>query len=346
MSEPRAALLIATSRYDDPSLPPLEGARTDVDGFAEVLGDPHIGGFDVHTVIDREAHEVAADMEIFLQERQRNELILVYITGDGVKGMDGRLYFAARNTNSERLRSTAVAAAWVSEALDACRSSRQLLLLDCCHSGAFVRGMTVKAGSRVGATEQLAGRGRVIITASDAVQFALERGAEHRAPSSVFTGCVVRGLRTGEADIDADGRVTLHDLFDYVQDVVHAENPDQTPQMTAVGLQGEIVVAHNPHADARTMLPAALVEALGHPYAAVRRAAVDELRTLLASRDRVMRTAALTTLHEMTDDDSRTVATAARGALDATGSSDSGRGTGVQPAKTPPAEEPVTQSSP
>lgn len=91
MSEPRAALLIATSRYDDPSLPPLEGARTDVDGFAEVLGDPHIGGFDVHTVIDREAHEVAADMETFLQERQRNELILVYITGHGVKGMDGRL---------------------------------------------------------------------------------------------------------------------------------------------------------------------------------------------------------------------------------------------------------------
>jgi hypothetical protein len=311
----RAALLIATSSYDDPSLPALDGAVNDAEALAAVLRDADIGRFDVRTVTDRPAHEVAAEVEDFLHARQRRELVMLYITGHGVKGADGQLYFAARNTDSDRLRSTAVAASWISGALDACRSGRQLLLLDCCHSGAFVRGMQVKAGAQVGATEQLAARGRVIMTASDAVQFALERGERNEPASSVFTDCVVRGLRTGDADVDGDGRVTLNDLFDYVQDAVRAENPAQSPQMTAVGLQGEIVVANNPRADSRSVLPRPLVDAAEHPYSRIRRAAVDDLATLLDAGDRAVRAAAERALRTMVDDDSRTVATAARRVL-------------------------------
>ena len=56
------------------------------------------------------------------------------------------------------------------------RSRRQILLLDCCYSGAFKQGMLAKGDKRVGAGEQLEGQGRIVLTASDALQYSFEGG--------------------------------------------------------------------------------------------------------------------------------------------------------------------------
>ena len=65
------------------------------------------------------------------------------------------------------------------------------------------------------------GRGRVVVTASSAMQYAFE--GEELAPdadvgTSVFTKALVDGLTTGEADRDGDGWVGLTELFSYVSD--------------------------------------------------------------------------------------------------------------------------------
>lgn len=314
MAEPtRRALLIGTARYQDAALPDLAGATTDTTTLAEVLRDERIGGFTVSTVLDRPAHEVAREIEDMLGACSPRDLVLLYFTGHGIKGPDGRLYFAAANTDAHRLRSSAIAAAWIHDVLDACRSRRQMVLLDCCHSGAFTQG--TKAGEQVGSTEQLQGRGRVILTASDAIQFALEHSAGDQLVRSVFTTCVARGLRTGDADVDGDGLVTLDDLFEYVQDAVQQENPLQTPQMTAISLQGEFVVARNPYADHRAPISSDLAQAAASPLAGVRLGAVEELRRLLATPDDGIRRAAMDLLTTLADDDSRRVSSAAASAL-------------------------------
>jgi hypothetical protein len=64
---------------------------------------------------------------------------------------------------------------------------------------------------------------------SAATQYALE-GDEvlGQAENSVFTHYLIQGLPTGEADANADGRITLDELYDYVYaQMVHTTNPAQ-----------------------------------------------------------------------------------------------------------------------
>ena len=48
----RSALVIATSRYDDPEFRQLRSPGLDAAEFAEAIADPGVGGFTVTQVID------------------------------------------------------------------------------------------------------------------------------------------------------------------------------------------------------------------------------------------------------------------------------------------------------
>ena len=80
------------------------------------------------------------------------------------------------------------------------RSRRVVLLLDCCYAGAFERGLTARAGAEVGIEFQFGGRGRAVITASSAMEYAFEgdelADTRELAPS-VFTGALVPGPGNG-----------------------------------------------------------------------------------------------------------------------------------------------------
>lgn len=53
------------------------------------------------------------------------------------------------------------------------------------------------------------GSGRVIITATDSIQYAWEGDqVTGQAETCLFTKYLVRGLRSGAADLDADGQIT------------------------------------------------------------------------------------------------------------------------------------------
>src|SRR3954463_1420011 len=126
------------------------------------------------------------------------------------------------------------------------RSRRIVLLLDCCYAGAFERGMTARAGAGVGIETQFSGRGRAVITASSAMEYAFEgdelTDAEDLQPS-VFTNALVNGLQTGDADRDQDGMVALDELYDYVYEKVRTTTPNQTPGKWTFGVQGDLHIA-------------------------------------------------------------------------------------------------------
>jgi uncharacterized caspase-like protein len=254
MSDPlRHALVVSSSRYSDPSLQPLTAPMGDTETLAAVLRDPAVGAFRVREIVDQPSWVVAEEVERFFSERSLSDLALFYFSGHGIKDQDGALYFAAMNTKRELLRSTAVPSDHMVAAMRRCRSRQQVLLLDCCYAGAFSRAMLTKGDERVGVQERFAteGAGRVVITASDALQYALE-GDELQGETtlSVFTRALVEGIRTGEADQNRDGRVSLDELYDYVYDRVRQVNPNQTPTTSNLDKRGEIVIALNPHASA------------------------------------------------------------------------------------------------
>jgi hypothetical protein len=244
----RLALIVASSEFSDPTLQRLVTPGLDAKSLARVLGDPAIGRFDVHTLVNRPASEILREIEAFFAERKKGDLTLLYFSGHGVKDDDGRLYLAATDTRRGLFRSTAVPATFINESMSASRSRQQVLILDCCHSGAFARGMVAKGGESVDLRERFEGRGRVVLTASNSTQYAFQ-GDDilGQAQPSIFTRFLVRGLETGEADQDGDGWVALDELYDYVYERVVDETPRQTPGKWAFDLQGDILIAANPH---------------------------------------------------------------------------------------------------
>jgi len=333
----RHALVVANADYRDPGLKALRAPAADADALARVLSDPAIGGFEVQTVIDQPAHVIAEAVEEFFVDRSPDDLLLVHFSCHGVKDEDGELYFAATNTKLRLLGATALAANFVNRKMNQSRSRRIVLFLDCCYAGAFQRGMAPRAGTELDLQERFGGRGRAVITASGALEYAFEdqQLAEGSEPqTSVFTTAMVRGLASGEADRDQDGYVGLDELYDYVYDAVRSVTTSQTPSKWTFGVQGDLQLARRSGPVAIPVpLPAELQESVDSPLAGVRFGAVHELQLLLSRPHPGRALGARLALERLTDDDSRMVAAAATAALAESPPAE-------PPAESPPAEPP------
>ncbi len=327
MDGARVALVVANDEYADPGLRRLVAPAQDAAALAEVLADPSVGGFDVRVLHNESAQEIRFAVEDFFADRASEDLLLLHFSCHGLKNAAGELFLAVADTKPTRLASTAVAADFVNRQMADSRAQRIALFLDCCYGGAFPRGMVVRAAGEAQVRDAFAGqadvgggRGRVVVTASSAMEYAFEGGqlaTDVSTPTpSVFTSAVVDGLTTGEADRDGDGWVGLTELVGYVTDRVHRVTPNQNPQMWTFGSQGELLIARS---RVRRITPAPLapelLEAIESPLPAARFGVVDYLRGRLYDEDLGQAYGAWKALHRMVDDDSRRVSEAANQAI-------------------------------
>ena len=324
MAGARSALIVATYQYVDPRLRMLKAPQRDAEALAEVLGDPAIGGFEVKTVVNQPSHVISLELAEFFSHRHSDDVLLVHFSCHGVKDDSGELFLAASDTRMDLLEATAVASAFVNKSMTRSRSGCVVLLLDCCYAGAFARGMT-RAGSDVDVTDRFGGRGRAVITASTALQLAFEGDeltpSDPEAPGpSVFTRALVDGLRTGEADRDADGIVSLDELYAHVHDEVTRVNPDQTPQKWLFDVAGDLYVARRSTPVTQpSELPAPLVESMESLLAWERQSTIEPLTTLLRGEHPGRSLAARLALERLAEnDDSLKVRQAAGAALGST----------------------------
>jgi Caspase domain len=294
VSGQRKALIVANDEYEQEALQNLLAPAADAEALGRVLGDPQIGDFAVQVVRNEPAHVIQAQIEDLFSESRPDDVLLLHFSGHGLKGESGELFFAASNTRPNRLGSTAVPADFVQRCMRDSRSRSVVLLLDCCYGGAFAQGVRVRAAGDVNVLDSFpqgrsgGGRGRAVITASSAMEYAFEGdqlGDDQQRRPSVFTSALVEGLATGDADQDEDGWVSLDELYDYVFDKVREQNPHQTPSRR-VELEGELYLARSRRRRIRPVsIPADLQAALADPNMYTRLGAVTELRSRLASDD-------------------------------------------------------------
>ena len=299
----RRALLIATDTYRDPTFGALRAPRLDAAELDAVLSDPAIGDFTTEVLVNEPVQHVRERIETVLGQAGHDDLVLLYLSGHGVKARLGDLHFVTTDTRHAVLATTSLDAAFVRRQIDDSLAGRVVVWLDCCYGGAFPSGMLPRATEDVDVVQQLTedGRGCVVMTASTHIQYAYEPVGDHvddRATPSVFTKAIIDGLRTGDADLDHDGEISAHDLYGYVYDHVRRANPDQTPTSSGT-LSGDLRIAY-----AGTRLPAGLP---------------DELRRLLRSSEDGFRRAGITILRDRAEAGDQISLTALRALEEATG---------------------------
>jgi len=314
MTGRRSALIVANDQYRDPGLRRLRAPVQDARALARVLADPAIGNFDVMVVSNQPEWKLRREVATFFADRRQEDLLLVHLSCHGVKDDSGQLYFATSDTELANLDATAVPADFVNRHMTRSRSRRVVLLLDCCYSGAFARGMMARAGGAVDLEERFEGRGRMVLTASSAMEYAFEDAelSHDGGRPSVFTRTLVQGLETGEADRDRDGRISVDELYEYVYDEVRKLTPKQTPGRWNFEVEGEVLIARSASLRAAS-LPQELQQAIEHPIAGVRLGAIGELERMLSQRHAGLALAAREALERLAADDSQRVS--ARGFL-------------------------------
>ncbi|MFD4023100.1 AAA domain-containing protein [Streptomyces sp. NPDC058576] len=262
----RRALLIGNEHYDDGRFSPLASVQADVWGLAQVLRHHKIGNFvSIQTESDLAADDMRAVIGEFLQERDEDELALVYVSGHGVRTVrdGGEFHFVAKDTDYDRVAATGVSAGFLNDALEECVAPQKIVMIDCCRSGGFAVGLRTSDrqadGSVAKSGEQppLTSRGVYVLSSSRAGEdsYADASGGDDVKPSA-FTGEVIEALRTGKVSKDGSSAVTVSDLFHHVNQRMRAQSGGrQVPVQSTHGVDDRIVVADSPFGRAPILDP-------------------------------------------------------------------------------------------
>jgi hypothetical protein len=245
MAERKYGVLIASSRFpDEPNptaLPNLRCPENDVDGLDDILRSPEHGQFSETFVLkNMPSHEVLRNINRVLWRAGKDDLVLIYYSGHGKLNRTHKLHLATIDTTVDELDTTSIPIDKIKDLVDGSHSKKVVLILDCCFSG--------RAGdsfAKSGIDDQLQlvseGRGTYIMTASTGIEVAQEKESDEYG---IFTKHIIEGIRSGDADLDDDGRVSMVDLYGYVHKRV-LEEGCQNPMKWDLGICGPLYITRS-----------------------------------------------------------------------------------------------------
>ncbi|WP_406123648.1 caspase family protein [Streptomyces canus] len=248
------ALLVCNAVFplEPMRLPRLNGPVRDGLAMWSALTDPETGLFtpeNVEVLFDADKDEISRTTERFFGGGSPDDVLLFYYSGHGKKGR-ANVHLCARNTALHELRSTSFSGEDLTDMLDSSPARSRIVILDCCHSGAF-KGDTsnVTPGMLDGN-----GKGRFVITASGATEPA--RDAEKRGSPSPFTRALVEALREASPRSPNANSVAVRDVYSHTLDIIPEGMPKPQSSLKGVGDEiiakrparhaGEVGAAHNP----------------------------------------------------------------------------------------------------
>jgi len=221
------AVVIGINKYKN--LPSLKYAVNDAREFYHYLVEMNQVPKDrVWLLLDEEAtlDKLRSTLGTLLRRSAgKDDTVIIFLAGHGATEQDAsspdgdglEKYILPHNADPKDLYSSAMPMSEVARIFQRISSERLVFIGDTCYSGAS-GGRTILAGgarATVSGTflERLSqGKGRVILTASDANELSVEKDdLKH----GVFTYYLLEGLR-GKADLDGDGVITVDEIYRYV----------------------------------------------------------------------------------------------------------------------------------
>jgi len=209
-------LTVGVSRYKH-SLLNLNYCHADAEALATMFARQKGKAFaDIRTRVYTNEKATAANVQAGLQWLQKSctpaDIAVVLFSGHGCLSSDG-LYYFTHEGDLEDLKSTCVSWQDIARSLKIIQARQVLFFSDCCHSGAF--------GDQTATQDQLA---EALVKDAGVMVFASSRGSEKSAERSewghgAFVRALLEGL-DGQADLIADGEITVSELQTYVVDRV------------------------------------------------------------------------------------------------------------------------------
>jgi uncharacterized caspase-like protein len=246
-------VVIGISNYK--SIPSLKYAANDAREFYRYLTEVNeIPKDHVWLLLDEEATLDRLRSTLGTQLRRqagKDDMVIIYLAGHGATERDTtspdgdglEKYILPNNADPKDLYSTAMPMSEVARIFNRISSERLVFISDTCYSGAS-GGRTIPVlGARANVSgtflDRLSqGKGRVILTASDANEVSVEKD---ELKHGVFTYYLLEALR-GPGDTDKDGVITVDEVYRYVSmKVPQATGQDQHPVKKGE-MTGEIVL--------------------------------------------------------------------------------------------------------
>ena len=249
----RHALLIGVSEFTDERLARLNAPTNDVIALRGILQDSSRGNFDsVELSLNEDFLAVRDHISVFFHDRAPDDVLLLYYSGHGILGRGNRLFLSTSGSNLDTPRARSVSSQEIRDFIEESRAQRQIVVLDCCHSGVFAEHAksAAPAPAVTPNTFSSGDAGLYVLTAADTLQFAwdgaeLRTGNEASAGFSRFTSWLVEGLEKGEAAPD-DEQITMDALYHYLLRRARSAGAAATPQRIAQGGVGDLVISANP----------------------------------------------------------------------------------------------------
>ncbi|MBE9068193.1 caspase family protein [Leptolyngbya cf. ectocarpi LEGE 11479] len=219
------ALLIGVSEYDC-GFPELPGALKDAQAMKTVLSSSLLGNFDqvLPLLENPDSSRMQQAIHQLFANRNEDDLVLLYFSGHGFKDISNRLYLGAKNSSRDShggiVNSSVVSANFIHDLMNRCQSKHQVIILDCCFSGAFPEGFVSKDDTSIDIHSQLGGKGRVILSSSGATQLSFSGITSDLSP---YTQYLIEGI--------CEGKGSINELHQYVKQRIQAKFPELRPEM-------------------------------------------------------------------------------------------------------------------
>ena len=198
-------LLAVGNNGGDPDDVALRWAHSDAEHFAQVFRE--VGGLTADNsvvLLEQSATVVRARLTGLARQAEtltrsgHQVLMLIYISAHA---RDGELHLSGSRLALTEVKALAAAT----------KAQLRLIVVDACDSGALIRSKGGTAGDSPLELEQSAVAGQVMLTSSGPAEASQEWESLQGA---LFTHHMLTGLR-GDADLEGDGNVTLHEATSY-----------------------------------------------------------------------------------------------------------------------------------
>lgn len=182
------------------------------------------------------------ELKSFVKKVNENDVILLFIAGHGVLDADLNYYIASHDMDFKKPQEKGIPIDFFDDLLDNTKCLKKLMFIDACHSGEIDKseviidttsevsdadmvfravGNTVKNVndinsfelSKIAFADIRKSNGSIVISSAGGGEFAME-GDEWS--NGVFTYSLLRGLKTGEADLNQDKRIMISELHQYL----------------------------------------------------------------------------------------------------------------------------------